>query len=105
MLKTIGHTLLAGTALLTLSTALMAQDVVNTPAQVLTPFGYRDAANVHLVPPGFDLMAMPDGHIRMANAATGARSIFLNGKKRQSLQSPITAGSPTRVGSIKQDHR
>jgi hypothetical protein len=76
MLKTIGHTLLAGIGLLALSTALMAQDVVNPPAQVLTPFGYRDAANVHLVPPGFDLTAMPDGHIRMANAATGARVDF-----------------------------
>jgi hypothetical protein len=54
----------------------MAQDAVNTPTQVLTPFGYRDAANVHLVPPGFDLTAMPDGHIRMANAATGARVDF-----------------------------
>jgi hypothetical protein len=76
MLKTIGHTTLAGIALLTLSTALIAQDVVNTPAQVLTPFGYRDAANVHLVPPGFDLTAMPDGHIRMANAVTGASVDF-----------------------------
>lgn len=71
LLKTIGHLLTAGIFLLASSTPLMAQNA-STSEQVLTPFGYRDATNVHFVPPGFNLTTMPDGHIRMENPATGA---------------------------------
>jgi hypothetical protein len=72
LLKTVGYSLAAGIALLSLSTALVAQDATKAPTQVLTPFGYRDAANVHLVPPDNDLITMPDGHIRMQNRVTGS---------------------------------
>ena len=68
-LKTVGHALSAGIALLVLSTPLMAQKAA-TSKQVLTPVGYRDAANVHFVPPGYNLTTMPDGHIRMENPVT-----------------------------------
>jgi hypothetical protein len=75
--KTVGHLLSAGIFLLTLSTPLMAQNAP-TSRQVLTPVGYRDAANVHFVPPGFNLTTMSDGHIRMENSVTGARVDFPN---------------------------
>ena len=39
--------------------------------QALTPFGYRDRANVHRVPDGYELISMPDTHIRMHNPTTG----------------------------------
>jgi hypothetical protein len=70
-LKTIDyHFTAAGMLLLSLSTYLAAQDATQS-SQVLTPFGYRDSAHVHHVLAGYDLVAMPDGHIRMENATTG----------------------------------
>jgi hypothetical protein len=78
LLKTVGHFLSAGIFLLALSTPSMAQDATPTSKPVLTPFGYRDAANVHFVPPGYSLTTMPDGHIRMENPVTGARVDFPN---------------------------
>ena len=76
LLKIVGHFLSAGIFLIALSTPLTAQNATPTSKGVLTPFGYRDAANVHFVPPGYNLTTMPDGHIRMENSVTGARVDF-----------------------------
>jgi hypothetical protein len=62
--------LLGAIAQLALPGCLMAQ-VAQHAGQVLTPFGYRDSAKVHRIPPGYDLNRMDDGHIRMENAKTG----------------------------------
>jgi len=77
LLKTVGYLLSAGIFQLALATPLIAQNA-STSKQVLTPVGYRDAANVHFVPPGFNLTTMSDGHIRMENSVTGARVDFPN---------------------------
>jgi hypothetical protein len=71
LLNPFGFRLLAGIVLLSLSTTLMAQDATQSGTQVLTPFGYRDSANVHRVPLGYELNLMPDRHIRMENPVTG----------------------------------
>jgi hypothetical protein len=78
LLKTIGYHITAGVILFSLSTTLApqnaaAQSVTSTPAhpQALTPFGYRDSAHVHHILPGYDLVTMPDGHLRMENPKTG----------------------------------
>jgi hypothetical protein len=77
LLKTIGYHISAGVILFSLSTALVPQNAAaQSSTQVLTPFGYRDAANVHFVPQGFSLTTMPDGHIRMENPKTGAHVDF-----------------------------
>ncbi|MBV8277939.1 MAG: hypothetical protein JO170_22120, partial [Verrucomicrobia bacterium] len=57
--------------LLSLSTALIAQDVTQDSTKVLTPLGYRDRAHVHQIPEGYDLVRMADGHMRAENALTG----------------------------------
>jgi hypothetical protein len=69
--KTISYLLSGGIFLISLSTVLLAQDVAPTPKQVVTPFGLRNAENVHLIPPDNDLITMSDGHIRMQNRLTG----------------------------------
>ena len=74
--KTVGNLLPVGIFLLSLSTPLMAQNTASVSKRVLTPFGYRDATNVHFVPPGFNLTTMLNGHIRMENPATGAHIDF-----------------------------
>jgi hypothetical protein len=67
-----GYRLLAGGLILSLSLLLAMQHVVAQDAtQVLTPLGYRDRANVHRVPEGYELIRMPDTHIRMHNPKTG----------------------------------
>ncbi|MFY9988503.1 MAG: hypothetical protein WAK31_27365 [Chthoniobacterales bacterium] len=71
LLKTIGYHLAGGLILVCLPTVLLAEDAAQTSMQVLTPFGYRDRANVHEVLPGYDLIRMPDGHFRMENPTTG----------------------------------
>jgi hypothetical protein len=76
LLKTTHHSLIAGIAVISLSTALEAQDAVSSSKQVLTPWGYRDAARFHEVPDGYDLTIMPDGHVRMENRSTGDRIDF-----------------------------
>jgi hypothetical protein len=76
LLKTVEyHFTAAGMLLLSLSTCLAAQDATQS-SQVLTPFGYRDSANVHQIPDGYDLITMPDGHIRMQNRTNGAHLDF-----------------------------
>jgi hypothetical protein len=67
LLRRLGYRLSGGIIFLALSTALMAQN----GTQVLTPVGYLDKANVHRIPPGYELTRMTDGHIRMANPTTG----------------------------------
>lgn len=70
--STTGYRHLAGGVLLSLSLPFVMQDAVaQGSAQVLTPFGYRDSANVNHVPKGYELMSMPDEHIRMQNPTTG----------------------------------
>jgi hypothetical protein len=49
-----------------------AQDAVQSPGKILTPFGYQDAANVHRVPEGYALVRMADGHVRAENPTTGS---------------------------------
>jgi hypothetical protein len=49
-----------------------AQDAVQNSAQVLTPSGYRDRANVHQIPSGYRLIRMSAGHMRAENPVTGA---------------------------------
>jgi hypothetical protein len=71
LLKTISYQLAAGIALLSLSSALKAQDTAPSSKQVLTPWGYRDSANFHQIPDGYDLTIMPDGHVRLENPTTG----------------------------------
>src|SRR5215469_10733241 len=72
-----GHRLLAGGVILSLSLVLGTQHVAAQGAtQVLTPFGYRDSANVHRVPEGYELIRMPDTHIRMHNPKTGDYTDF-----------------------------
>jgi hypothetical protein len=76
VLKTVGQLFSAGIFLLASSTPLTAQNATSISKQVLTPFGYRDAANVHQIPSGYDLIKMPDGHIRMQNRVAGAHIDF-----------------------------
>ena len=67
----VGYRLSTVSILLSLSTALIAQQTVQHATKVLTPFGYRDSANVHRVLPDYELSVMADGHIRMQNPSTG----------------------------------
>ena len=67
----IGYRLSIVIILLSLSTTLIAQQTVQHGTQVLTPFGYRDRANVHRVLPDYELSIMEDEHIRMQNPTTG----------------------------------
>src|SRR5215469_6427329 len=67
----VGYRLSIVSVILSLSTALIAQVTVQHGKQVLTPFGYRDSANVHRVLPDYELSIMEDGHIRMQNPTTG----------------------------------
>jgi hypothetical protein len=71
LLKIISYHLAAGIALLSLSSALKAQDAASSSKQVLTPWGYRDSANFHEIPDGYDLTVMPDGHVQLENPTTG----------------------------------
>jgi hypothetical protein len=71
LLKTISYHLAAGIVLLSLSSALRAQDAASSSKQVLTPWGYRDSADFHEIPDGYDLAIMPDGHVQLANPTTG----------------------------------
>lgn len=72
-----GHRLLAGGLILSLSLLFAMQDAAAQGAtQVLTPFGYRDSAKVHRVPEGYELIRMPDTHIRMHNPKTGDYTDF-----------------------------
>ena len=71
LLKIISYHLAAGIALLSLSSAVKAQDASQKSKQILTPWGYRDSAYVHEVPEGYELTNMPDGHVRMENPTTG----------------------------------
>jgi hypothetical protein len=54
-----------------LTTPLVAQDVNQGSTKVLTRMGYRDRAHVHQIPEGYDLIRMPDGHMRAENTVTG----------------------------------
>jgi hypothetical protein len=78
LLKTTGYHVAAGVILFSLSIALAPQNAAaQGSTQVLTPFGYRDAANVHQIPDGYNhLIRMPDGHIRAVNPVTGAHIDF-----------------------------
>jgi hypothetical protein len=71
LLQTIRYHLAAGTCLLSLLSAVNAQDATPGSKQVLTPWGYRDSANFHQIPDGYDLIIMPDGHVRLQNPTTG----------------------------------
>jgi hypothetical protein len=74
-LKTVSYPLFATIALLSVSTSLLAQDDdTQISGKVLTPFGYRDSANVHQIPQDYDLIQMPDGHMRTQNRVTGGRT-------------------------------
>jgi hypothetical protein len=75
-LKTISYPLAAGIAVLSFSSALKAQDATSSSKQVLTPWGYRDSANVHEIPDGYELAIVPDGHARMENPVTGDKVDF-----------------------------
>ncbi|MBV8485111.1 MAG: hypothetical protein JO077_19875 [Verrucomicrobia bacterium] len=55
-------------------------------AKVLTPFGYMDGANVHQVPTGYELVRMPDEHMRMENPTTGDHIDF---------PKPVSLNKPT----------
>ena len=64
--------LFAGGALLSFSLLFVVQGAIaQAVPQALTPFGYRDRAKVHRVPEGYELISMPDTHIRMHNPTTG----------------------------------
>jgi hypothetical protein len=76
LLKTINYPLAAAITFLSLSSALKAQDAASGSKQVLTPWGYRDSANVHQIPDGYELTVMPDGHVRMENPTTGDKIDF-----------------------------
>jgi hypothetical protein len=72
-----GHRLLAGGLIFSFSIWFAVQDVAAQGAtQVLTPFGYRDSTKVHRVPEGYELIRMPDTHIRMQNPKTGDYTDF-----------------------------
>ena len=75
-LKTVSYPLFATIALLSVSMSLLAQDGTQISGKVLTPFGYRDSANVHQIPQGYDLIQMPDGHMRMQDRVTGTHLDF-----------------------------
>jgi hypothetical protein len=76
LMKIISYPLAAGTTLLSLSSALKTQDAAPSPKQFLTPWGYRDSANFHDVPDGYELATMPDGHVRIENPTTGDKVDF-----------------------------
>jgi hypothetical protein len=67
-----GYRLSAGGVILSLVLACVVQKAAAQGAtQVLTPLGYRDSANVHRVSEGYELISMPDTHVRMQNPKTG----------------------------------
>jgi hypothetical protein len=67
-----GYRLSAGGVILSLVLACIMQKAeAQVATQVLTPLGYRDSANVHRVPQGYELISMPDTHVRMQNLKTG----------------------------------
>jgi len=72
LFRSAGRRLLAGGVILSLALPFVTQDAAaQGTTQVLTPFGYRDSANVHHVPNGYELVTMPDEHIRMQNPTSG----------------------------------
>ena len=72
LFRGLGRRLVTGNFLLFLLVPFGSQNAAaQSSGQVLTPFGYMDRANVHLVLPGYELAQMPDEHIRMQNPKTG----------------------------------
>ena len=67
-----GNPLFAGGVILSFSLLFAVQHANSQGVtQALTPFGYRDRAKVHRVLEGYELISMPDTHIRMHNPTTG----------------------------------
>ena len=85
----IGYRISIVAVLLSLSTALIAQQIVQHGTQVLTPFGYRDSANVHRVLPNYELSVM-DGRIRMQNSTTGDYVDFPDTETAPQTTAPFT---------------
>jgi hypothetical protein len=86
----IGYRLSIVSVFLSLSTALIAQQTVQHGTQVLTPFGYRDSANVHRVLPNYELNIMADGHVRMQNPSTGDYVDFEEPESAPQTTAPFT---------------
>jgi hypothetical protein len=86
----IGYRLSTVSVLLSLSTALIAQQTVQHGTQVLTPLGYLDSANVHRVLPNYELNIMEDEHIRMQNPTTGDHVDFAKPEPVPQATTPFT---------------
>jgi hypothetical protein len=86
----IGYRLSTVSILLALSTALITQQTAQAGTQVLTPFGYRDSANVHRVLPNYELSIMADGRIRMQNPTTGDYVDFAEPESVPQTTAPFT---------------
>ena len=86
----IGYRLSVVGVFLSLSTAVIAQQTVQHGKQVLTPFGYRDSANVHRVMPDYELNIMEDGHVRMQNPSTGDYVDFAEPESAPETIAPFT---------------
>jgi hypothetical protein len=89
LLKTAGYFLFGAISWFALSTAVPAEEASKTSTWVLTPLGYRDSANVHYVPDGYDLVLMPDGHMRAENTVTGDHIDFVEKPASESTK-PIS---------------
>jgi hypothetical protein len=93
VLNVAGHRLFAGWVLLCLSLPFSIQDAAaQGDVKVLTPVGYRASANVHRVLPGYDLVRMPDEHIRMENPITGDHIDFPKPATLNQQTKPFTNG-------------
>lgn len=89
--RSLGQRLLAGGFVLGLLLAFGPQGAAaQGSGQVLTPFGYRDRANVHLALPGYELVRMPDEHIRMQNPKTGDHIDFPKPESVNQKRVPFT---------------
>jgi hypothetical protein len=88
--QVVGYRLSTVVILLSLSTALLAQQAPQNGTQVLTPLGYRDRANVHCVLPNCHLNIMADGHIQMQNPTTGDHVDFAKPEPVPQARAPFT---------------
>jgi hypothetical protein len=106
LFRNLGQRLLAGGFLLCLSVPFGTQRVAaQTSAQVLTPFGYRDRANVHLIFPGYELNRMADQHIRMQNPKTGEHIDFPKPESVNQKRVPFTDNGWITYASWYNNHR
>jgi hypothetical protein len=74
--------------LLCVSTRLAAQEASQNSVKIRTSLGNFSGQIVHLIPHGYYLVRMPDGHMRAENAATGDHIDYMD--SASDVQQPAT---------------